>query len=191
MDHLDPVDIRNAAPSSAKAQAKDPVCGMDVNPATARYKTPYHGKEYFFCCAGCLQKFQANPEKILSTPPKPMTMGWGLCPSAVGLLLPKLVGPTRARRGRARTPVAPRPRLLLLRWQAGPQKIRGPMFVRCAPRCGKLGRAPVPSVEWRSISSRQLSLRPRSSTPAPCMRRSCEPSQGLAQFAAWLWSRAR
>jgi Cu+-exporting ATPase len=50
---------------------------MDVNPATARYKT-HHGKDYFFCCAGCLAKFQANPEKILSTPPKPMTMGSGL-----------------------------------------------------------------------------------------------------------------
>src|SRR5208282_3842035 len=69
MDHIDP------APSSAKT--KDPVCGMDVNPATARYKT-HHGKDYFFCCAGCLAKFQANPEKILSTPPKPMTMGSGL-----------------------------------------------------------------------------------------------------------------
>ena len=78
MDHLDPVDIPNAAPSSAKTQAKDPVCGMDVNPATARYKTSYHGKEYFFCCAGCQAKFQSNPEKILSTPPKPMTMGSGL-----------------------------------------------------------------------------------------------------------------
>ncbi len=72
MDHLDPADPSNAAPSPAKQ--KDPVCGMDVNPATARYKTPHHGKEYFFCSAGCLAKFQTNPEKILSSPPKPMTM---------------------------------------------------------------------------------------------------------------------
>ncbi|MGD0599802.1 MAG: heavy metal translocating P-type ATPase [Terriglobales bacterium] len=78
MDHLDPVDIPNAPSSSAKAQEKDPVCGMDVNPATARFKTVHNGKEYFFCCAGCQAKFQANPEKILSTPPKPMTMGSGL-----------------------------------------------------------------------------------------------------------------
>src|SRR5260370_37671687 len=79
MNHLDPVDIPNAAPSSAKAQDqdqnKDPVCGMDVNPATARYKTLHNGKEYFFCSAGCLAKFQATPEKILSSPPTPMGSG--------------------------------------------------------------------------------------------------------------------
>src|SRR6266851_8502616 len=79
MNHLDPVDIPNAAPSSAKAQDqdqnKDPVCGMDVNPATARYKTLHNGKEYFFCSAGCLAKFQATPEKILSSLPKPMGSG--------------------------------------------------------------------------------------------------------------------
>src|SRR5271157_4627435 len=73
MDHLDPVDTPNPAPSSAKA--KDPVCGMDVNPATARFKTLHNDKEYFFCSAGCLAKFQANPEQILSCPPKPMGSG--------------------------------------------------------------------------------------------------------------------
>ncbi len=55
--------------------AKDPVCGMDVNPETARYKTLHEGKEHFFCSASCLAKFQANPEQILSSPPNPMTMG--------------------------------------------------------------------------------------------------------------------
>jgi Cu+-exporting ATPase len=47
---------------------------MDVNPATARFKALHNEKEYLFCCAGCLAKFQANPEKILSAPPKPMSM---------------------------------------------------------------------------------------------------------------------
>ena len=72
MDHLLPADTPNAASSPIKQ--KDPVCGMDVNPATARFKTLHNEKEYFFCCAGCLGKFQANPEKILSSPPKPMSM---------------------------------------------------------------------------------------------------------------------
>ncbi len=53
-------------------QRKDPVCGMAVDPATARFKTEHNGKQYFFCCAACLAKFQADPEKILSAPPKPM-----------------------------------------------------------------------------------------------------------------------
>jgi Cu+-exporting ATPase len=56
-------------------QEKDPVCGMNVDPATAHHKTQHQGKDYFFCCAGCLQKFQANPEKILAAPPKPMGSG--------------------------------------------------------------------------------------------------------------------
>ncbi len=72
MDPFNAVGSPNPAPLPAKA--KDPVCGMDVNPATARYKALHNGKEYFFCCAGCLARFQANPEKILSSPPKPMTM---------------------------------------------------------------------------------------------------------------------
>src|ERR1700674_1259633 len=73
MDHLDPVDTSNAA--SSPARQKDPICGMDVDPANARYQTQHNGKEYFFCSAGCLTKFQASPEKILSSPPKPMGSG--------------------------------------------------------------------------------------------------------------------
>ncbi len=87
MDHRDSVNLPNLGSSPAKA--KDPVCGMDVNPATARHKTLHNGKEYFFCCAACLAKFQANPEKILSSPPKPMTRGTGL----VSLGGPTLVMP--------------------------------------------------------------------------------------------------
>ena len=61
--------------STFVALAKDPVCGMDVDPAKARFKTQHGGKEYFFCSAGCLEKFRANPEKVLSGPPKPMGSG--------------------------------------------------------------------------------------------------------------------
>ena len=88
MDHLTPGDIPNAASSSPKAQTKDPVCGMDVNPATARYKTQHNGKEYFFCCAGCQAKFQANPEGILSSAPKPMMMKSGLVSLGPALAVP-------------------------------------------------------------------------------------------------------
>jgi P-type Cu+ transporter len=103
MEHLNPGDIPNVASSSAKAQAKDPVCGMDVNPATARFKTSHSGKEYFFCCAGCQAKFQANPEKILSTPSRPMTMKSGL----VSLGGPPLVVPTLNKPAAAPNPLSP------------------------------------------------------------------------------------
>jgi len=55
--------------------AIDPVCGMKVDRATARFKTEHEGKEYFFCCGGCLTKFQANPAGVLAAPPKPMGSG--------------------------------------------------------------------------------------------------------------------
>jgi len=61
--------------------AVDPVCGMNVNPASAKFRAQHAGQDYFFCCNGCLQKFTTDPEKILSTPPKPMApkaMGSGL-----------------------------------------------------------------------------------------------------------------
>jgi Cu+-exporting ATPase len=94
MDQLDPVDTSSANPTPGKVLQKDPVCGMDADPATARHKTSYKGtldreKEYFFCSAGCLAKFQADPEKILSAPPKPMTMK-----SMAGQAAPTLVMPS-------------------------------------------------------------------------------------------------
>ncbi len=47
-------------------QDKDPVCGMTVDPATAKHKLEHAGKTYYFCCASCLEKFRANPEGYLS-----------------------------------------------------------------------------------------------------------------------------
>ncbi len=67
----------NAGPThpTSTSSSVDPVCGMKVDPATARFKSQHAGKDYFFCCAGCLDKFRGNPEKILSAPPKPMGSG--------------------------------------------------------------------------------------------------------------------
>jgi P-type Cu+ transporter len=50
---------------------RDPVCGMTPNPETARAKgnwLHYQGTDYFFCCAGCKAKFEAEPEKYLKPP---------------------------------------------------------------------------------------------------------------------------
>ena len=46
---------------------RDPVCGMKVNPATAKNVYEHEGKKYFFCCAGCAQKFKDNPAGYLDT----------------------------------------------------------------------------------------------------------------------------
>jgi len=44
---------------------KDPVCGMDVDPATAAGKSEYQGQTYYFCSTGCKKSFDANPEKYV------------------------------------------------------------------------------------------------------------------------------
>ncbi len=43
----------------------DPVCGMDVDPATATQKAEYQGQTYYFCAPGCRKAFEAEPEKYL------------------------------------------------------------------------------------------------------------------------------
>ena len=45
--------------------AKDPVCGMDVDPLTAKHTVEHGGQSYFFCSAGCRAKFVAEPLKYL------------------------------------------------------------------------------------------------------------------------------
>ena len=50
---------------------RDPVCGMQVDPAQARARAVHAGQEFFFCCAGCAEKFQLSPEKYLSPRPQP------------------------------------------------------------------------------------------------------------------------
>jgi P-type Cu+ transporter len=48
------------------ARTEDPVCGMSVDPATAKYKLEHAGKTYYFCSAGCLEKFRSNPARYLA-----------------------------------------------------------------------------------------------------------------------------
>ena len=50
----------------AAAPAKDPVCGMTVNPATAKYAWNYENKAYYFCAASCLENFKSDPKRYLS-----------------------------------------------------------------------------------------------------------------------------
>jgi Cu+-exporting ATPase len=50
--------------------AKDPVCGMNVDPAAAEHRHEHEGVTYFFCCGGCLEKFRESPEAYLSPAPK-------------------------------------------------------------------------------------------------------------------------
>jgi YHS domain-containing protein len=45
---------------------KDPVCGMMVDEKTAKIKSQYRGKTYYFCAQGCKITFDKNPGKYAS-----------------------------------------------------------------------------------------------------------------------------
>jgi Cu+-exporting ATPase len=50
----------------------DPVCGMTVDPATAKHTAEHGGETFYFCSAGCKAKFEADPGAYLhkaSAPP--------------------------------------------------------------------------------------------------------------------------
>ena len=46
--------------------AKDPVCGMDVDPHTAKHRADHAGRTYYFCSARCRERFVADPAKFLA-----------------------------------------------------------------------------------------------------------------------------
>jgi len=43
----------------------DPVCGMQVDPVKAVYKTIYKGEVYYFCSKRCKNSFEKDPEYYL------------------------------------------------------------------------------------------------------------------------------
>jgi YHS domain-containing protein len=47
----------------------DPVCHMEVEEKTAKAKSEYNGKKYYFCAVGCKVAFDKNPEKYLKAEP--------------------------------------------------------------------------------------------------------------------------
>ncbi|HLK50261.1 MAG TPA: YHS domain-containing protein, partial [Bryobacteraceae bacterium] len=53
---------------------KDPVCGMAVDPGHAAGASTYQGKTYHFCSAGCVAKFESNPERYLHLTARPEPM---------------------------------------------------------------------------------------------------------------------
>ena len=43
----------------------DPVCHMDIDPATAAGQSEYKGQTYYFCSMGCKKSFDKEPEKYV------------------------------------------------------------------------------------------------------------------------------
>jgi xanthine dehydrogenase accessory factor len=47
-------------------EAVDPVCGMTVRVAEARYRAQHAGRDFYFCAAGCRERFLAGPGRYLA-----------------------------------------------------------------------------------------------------------------------------
>lgn len=55
-------------------RAIDPVCGMTVDPATARaagLSSEYAAQTYYFCARGCKLDFEEDPAKYLDPKHRP------------------------------------------------------------------------------------------------------------------------
>jgi xanthine dehydrogenase accessory factor len=57
--HEDKIILEVSEPNNGKA--KDPICGMLVDPLTADHSSDYEGITFFFCCGGCKERFEAEP----------------------------------------------------------------------------------------------------------------------------------
>ena len=56
-------DDRESWTASAPLESKDPVCGMVVGIASARHRSEASGRLVYFCCAGCKEAFDRDPER--------------------------------------------------------------------------------------------------------------------------------
>ncbi|MBE3595661.1 MAG: YHS domain-containing protein [Hydrogenibacillus sp.] len=54
-----------AGQTEERRQVIDPVCGMTVDLATTMHRLEWNGTTYGFCCAGCKNAFERDPEMYL------------------------------------------------------------------------------------------------------------------------------
>jgi Cu+-exporting ATPase len=62
------------APAPGGATARDPVCGMTVDPARTHHHHEHQGRTYHFCAASCRTRFMTDPGRYLEpgAAPEPM-----------------------------------------------------------------------------------------------------------------------
>jgi P-type Cu+ transporter len=51
--------------TQSSADVVDPVCGMRISPNSAAGQVQHHGRTYYFCSKGCVDKFRGNPDSFL------------------------------------------------------------------------------------------------------------------------------
>ena len=57
--------IRYEVSAGTVANAIDPVCGMEVEIASARHHSDFEGRTFYFCCPACKRSFERNPQEYL------------------------------------------------------------------------------------------------------------------------------
>ena len=64
------------------SQSTDPVCGMQIDAASATLQTLHENETYYFCSKSCFEKFDRNPAQYLHTKEQPAPTSDGLytCP---------------------------------------------------------------------------------------------------------------
>ncbi len=65
------MDTHSEHSASTTSLVKDPVCGMDVDPATSEHHLELDGHDHYFCSAGCKAAFQADPGAYVNAPAHP------------------------------------------------------------------------------------------------------------------------
>jgi xanthine dehydrogenase accessory factor len=55
------VSLQPAA-QAVEAESTDPVCNMTVNVAESRYHSSHNGTAFHFCCLGCKEQFEREPD---------------------------------------------------------------------------------------------------------------------------------
>lgn len=52
----------NQAAAINGAPVKDPVCGMRIDPVRTTHRAKHGGTTYYFCSAGCAERFGKDPQ---------------------------------------------------------------------------------------------------------------------------------
>ncbi len=72
MHHHEPAPITSEAPSPL---VHDPVCGMNIDPTRAAGSVEHRGETIYFCSKSCVAKFQADPDRYMAPPKRPLIGG--------------------------------------------------------------------------------------------------------------------
>jgi P-type Cu+ transporter len=65
LHHVHHPSTQNTEDKADRITARDPVCGMTVDPHSTAHRHQHAGHAYYFCSAGCLSKFAADPGKYV------------------------------------------------------------------------------------------------------------------------------